>query len=146
MNSQQQNTWSHHLAALIIAVLFFSCTSPGQAQNAPPPTPADEQPEVLTRGPVHEAFAEPVSLQYQEGLVAPTQPPENIEEIPPADRPAGDQFVWVPGYWSWDGDRNNYIWVSACWRAVPPNMSWVPGYWNPLRQGRVVRQGADHPA
>ena len=31
----------------------------------------------------------------------------------------GAQFVWVPGYWSWDADRNGYIWVSACWRAAP---------------------------
>ena len=102
---------------------------PSQEQTAPPPTPAQEQPEVLTRGPVHEAFAEPVNLQVQAGLVAPTQPPANIEEIPPAERPPGRQFVWVPGYWSWDADRNNYIWVSACWRAAPPNMYWVPGYW-----------------
>ncbi|MCX5638116.1 MAG: YXWGXW repeat-containing protein, partial [Planctomycetota bacterium] len=87
--------------------------------NAPPPTPAQEQPEVLTRGPVHEAFAEPVNLQVQAGLVAPTQSPPNIEEIPPAEKPAGKQFVWVPGYWSWDGDRNNYIWVNGCWRVAP---------------------------
>jgi hypothetical protein len=101
----------------------------------PPPIPAQEQPEVLTRGPVHEAFAEPVNLQIQEGLVVPNQPPVNIEEIPPAERPKGNRYVWVPGYWSWDGDRNNYIWVSACWRAAPPKMSWVPGYWSQVTGG-----------
>jgi hypothetical protein len=99
------------------------------AQDQPPPTPAQEQPEVLTRGPVHEAFAEPVTLQAQAGLTVPNQPPANIEEVPPADRPQGDQFVWVPGYWSWDADRNDFIWVSACWRVCPPDMYWVPGYW-----------------
>ena len=59
----------------------------------------------------------------------------DIEEIPPAERPQGDQYVWVPGYWSWDGDRNNYIWVSGCWRAAPPHMSWVPGYWDQVPGG-----------
>ncbi len=105
------------------------------AAEQPPPTPAQEQPEVLTRGPVHEAFAEPVNLQVQAGLVAPQQPPAKIDEIPPDQRPQGDQFVWVPGYWSWDGDQNGYIWVSACWRAAPPNMSWVPGYWAQVPEG-----------
>jgi hypothetical protein len=89
----------------------------------------------LTRGPVHEAFAEPVNLKVQAGIVAPIQPPSNIEEIPPAQSPQGGQYVWVPGYWSWDRDRNGYIWVSACWRAAPPGMYWVPGYWAQMADG-----------
>jgi hypothetical protein len=101
----------------------------------PPPIPAQEQPEVLTRGPVHEAFAEPVILQNQAGLVVTKQPPANIEEVPPAERPEGDHYVWIPGYWSWDEDRNDFIWVSACWRAAPPNMTWVPGYWSQVSGG-----------
>jgi len=89
----------------------------------------------LTRGPVHEAFAEPVNLQVQGGVVAPKQPPPSIEETPPTERPAGEQFFWAPGYWAWDGERNNYIWVSGCWRAAPPKMSWVPGYWSQVAGG-----------
>ncbi len=107
----------------------------GEASEAPPPTLAQEQPEVLNRGPVHEAFAEPVDLQVQQGLVAPTQPPPNIVENPPAERPTGNQFVWVSGYWGWDGERNSYIWVSGCWRAAPPNRYWVPGYWAHVPEG-----------
>ena len=120
-----------------VLTMFALAAGPlyGGASEPPPPTPAQEQPEVLTRGPVHEAFAEPVNLQVQAGLVAPQQPPANIEEMPPAERPEGAQFVWVPGYWSWDGDRNAYIWVSACWRAAPPNMDWVPGYWAQVPEG-----------
>jgi len=105
------------------------------AADEPPPVPAQEQPEVLTSGPVHEAFAEPVNLQVQGGLVAPIEPPANIVEYPPAERPAGSQYVWVPGYWAWDNDRHDYIWVSACWRAVPPNRYWVPGYWSRAANG-----------
>ena len=104
-------------------------------QSLPPAMPAQEQPEVLSRGPVHEAFAEPVALQMQAGVIAPNPPPANIEEVPPAERPQGDQFVWIPGYWAWDADRNGYIWVSACWRMAPPNMSWMPGYWAQVSGG-----------
>jgi len=117
---------------------LLSLTLVGRAAAQQPPVPPQEQPpgsEVLTRGPVHEAFAEPVAIQAEAGLIAPTQPPPAIQERPPAERPQGDNYVWVPGYWSWDADRNDYIWVSACWRVAPPGMSWVPGYWNRVAGG-----------
>jgi hypothetical protein len=124
------------IAATILTMLaLMAGPLYGGAGDQPPPMPDQEQPEVLTRGPVHEAFAEPVNLQVQAGVVAPQEPPAKIDEMPPAERPAGDQFVWVPGYWSWDADRNGYIWVSACWRAAPPSMYWVPGYWSQVPEG-----------
>ncbi|MGA2500458.1 MAG: hypothetical protein ABSH20_22165, partial [Tepidisphaeraceae bacterium] len=92
MRSRIRNMWQHGVIASVLAVTVLAWTIPGQAQNAPA-LPAQEQPEVLTRGPVHEAFAEPVNLDFQAGVVAPVQPPANIAEIPPADRPAGDHFV-----------------------------------------------------
>lgn len=104
-------------------------TPPLQDAGTPPVLPAQEYPEVLSRGPVHEAFAAPIDLQIQQGFMAPNRPPPNIEEVPPAERPQGGQFAWIPGYWSWDADSTGYIWVSACWRVAPPRMSWVPGYW-----------------
>ena len=94
-----------------------------------PPVPSQEQPEVLTRGPVHEAFAQPMAAQNQPGVVVAGQPPANVTETPPAERPAGGTSIWVPGYWSWDSERSNFIWVSGCWRVAPPRMTWVPGYW-----------------
>src|SRR5512141_735640 len=111
------------------------------AGDEPPPIPDQEQPEVLTRGPVHEAFAEPVPLQVQAGLIVSNAPPANIEEVPPAERPQGNHFVWVPGYWSWDADRNDFIWVSACWRVGPPNTYWVPGYWAQVTNVQEVGRG-----
>ena len=113
----------------------FAQPSSPEVQDVPPATPSQEQPEVLSRGPVHEAFAEPVNTQQQAGLIAPDRPPPSIEEFPPEERPKGQQFVWIPGYWSWDGDRRSYIWVSACWRVAPPRMSWVPGYWSQVAGG-----------
>ena len=126
-------------AALMAASAAFGQDVPpppaGETPNQPPPTPDQELPEVLNRGPVHEAFAEPVNLQAQAGLVVPQPPPADIEEIPPNEKPQGNQYVWVPGYWSWDGDRHDFVWVSACWRIAPPDMVWVPGYWNPVTSG-----------
>ncbi len=123
------------LQAFVLTMSFVAGPLYGDVSEPPPPIPTEEQPEVLTRGPMNEAFAEPVELQVQAGLVVPTQPPDNIVENPPADKPAGSQFVWVPGYWAWDSERNSYLWVSGCWRAVPPNMYWVPGYWAKVPEG-----------
>ena len=121
------------MMTLVLAAGLFCGIVLGQQ---PPPIPAQEQPEVLTSGPVHEAFAEPVILQNQSGLLVTKEPPPNIEEIPPAERPTGDHYVWIPGYWSWDEEKNDFIWVSACWRTAPPNMTWVPGYWSQVSGGR----------
>ncbi len=37
--------------------------------------------------------------------------------------------MWIPGYWFWDEDRDDYVWVSGVWRRSPPDRRWVPGYW-----------------
>ena len=100
-----------------------------------PPVPGQEQPEVLTRGPVNEAFAQPVAMQNQSSDVVSTQPPTNIVETLPADRPSDSGCIWAPGYWSWDAERSNYIWVSGCWRVAPPKMTWMPGYWTRVPTG-----------
>jgi len=103
-----------------------------------PPVPGEELPpgsEVLTRGPVHEAFAKPVTIQHETGIEISQPPPENIREMPPAEKPVGASIVWVPGYWAWDAERNDFIWLSGCWRSAPPNMHWVPGYWRAVAGG-----------
>jgi hypothetical protein len=104
------------------------------AQPAAGSTTQDSMaPEVLTRGPLHEAFAEPVTYNPQPGLVAPRQPPAVVEEMPPDEQPQG--AVWIPGYWAWDDDRSDFLWVSGIWRVPPPNCSWVPGYWTQVAGG-----------
>jgi hypothetical protein len=85
--------------------------------------------EVLTRGPVHEAFAGVISFNPEPGIVVPKAPPAPIEEVPPDVKPEGENVAWVPGYWAWDDERNDFIWVSGVWRALPPGRQWVPGYW-----------------
>ena len=101
--------------------------------DGPPPPP--EGVVVLTRGPVHEAFAQPVILDEGAAFMISRRPPAPLDEIVPDQKPEGVHVLWIPGYWSWDGDRNDFIWVSGCWRAVPPNNSWVPGYWAQSARG-----------
>jgi len=106
-------------------VLFAQPAAP-----APPrPANAEEGMQVLTRGPVHEAFAETVTFDPEPGLVTPKAPPAAIEEVPPEQRLEGANVAWIPGYWGWDDERSDFLWVSGIWRALPPGRQWVPGYW-----------------
>ncbi len=91
--------------------------------------------EVLTRGPVHEAYATPLEFNPQPGLVIKKEPPPAIEEVPPDQRPDGDNVVWIPGYFAWDEDRGDFLWISGVWRNIPPGQTWVAGYWNKTDDG-----------
>ena len=104
---------------------------PGQAD-------VEEGVQVLTRGPVHEAFAETVTFDPEQGIVVPTAPPAAIEELPPDQKPEGANVAWIPGYWGWDDERSDFLWVSGIWRALPPGRQWVPGYWGKSGQGLSV--------
>lgn len=101
---------------------------------APPPPPLagasqEDGVEVMTRGPVHEAYAGPVARGEGAPVVVTKRPPDAIEELPPDSKPEGNNVAWISGYWSWDEDRKDFIWVSGVWRTVPVNQTWVPGYW-----------------
>ena len=85
--------------------------------------------EVLTRGPVHEAFAGTVTFNPEPGIIVDQAPPALIEEVPPEQRLEGDNVEWIPGYWAWDEDQNDFLWISGIWRNLPPGREWVPGYW-----------------
>jgi hypothetical protein len=89
--------------------------------------------EVLARGPVHEAFATPAS-EPRPTPVIPKKPPAPLEEMPPEERPEGE-VVWIAGYWAWDDERQDFLWVSGCWRIKPPGKEWVPGYWREVPGG-----------
>jgi hypothetical protein len=91
--------------------------------------------EVQTRGPVHEAYAEPEQARPVPTLVVPKEPPEMINELPPDEKPEGDNVVWIPGYWGWDVDQSDFIWVSGFWRMPPPNRDWVAGHWQAVDGG-----------
>ena len=110
-----------------------------QPQQAP--AAGQDGMEVLTRGPVHEAFAETITFDPEPGIVAPKAPPADIEEVPPLQKPAAANLAWIPGYWAWDDERNDFLWLSGIWRALPPGRQWVPGYWGPTQQGSQWTSG-----
>lgn len=118
------------LVGLVANISLSNATAASQDQAA-----AERGVQVLTRGPVHEAFAETVTFEPQPGVVAPKTPPADIEELPPDQKPEGDDVAWIPGYWAWDDERNDFLWVSGVWRALPPGRQWVPGYWGQTSQG-----------
>lgn len=123
---------------LMFGVVGFICQDLLFSQDLPVMTtsgqePAGETPEtprgveVQARGPIHEAFATPTA-EAKPTYGVPKRPPEPIEEMPPEEKPEGDA-VWIGGYWAWDDDRADYLWVSGCWRIKPEGKDWVPGYW-----------------
>ena len=121
-------TLSGAIAALVVAATL-SAPAPVRAQAAPAEA---EDVQVLTRGPVHEAFAEAVTFTPEPGVIVKTAPPAAVEELPPEQKPDGDNVTWIGGYWSWDDDQNDFLWISGIWRNLPPGRQWVPGYWNDL--------------
>src|SRR5687768_8220926 len=103
------------LAGMVLTVLSFLAAQTADDDTAPP-----EGVQVQARGPVHEAYAEATDAVVSPGTVATKQPPELIEEVPPEERPEGDNVTWIPGYWAWDEEEPGFLWVSGFWRAVPP--------------------------
>ena len=121
------------LAALLVALMGIGGSlALCQAQPSGEDVPGAE---VLTRGPVHEAFAGMVTFNPEPGVVITKAPPEVIEELPPEERPEGDNVTWIPGYWGWDDERSDFLWVSGTWRALPPGRAWIAGYWGQTSQG-----------
>jgi hypothetical protein len=129
--------WLPRVATIaLLATGIWQASGPAAAQElkvAPPPAGADIElegnAEVLTRGPVHEAFAEAYSQDAESPLEVIRQPPEPIEELPPDVMPEGEDVEWIPGYWGWDDERDDFIWISGVWRDIPPGQRWVPGSW-----------------
>jgi hypothetical protein len=106
-------------------VVALGGKAPTEEPDAAPPGGV----EVLARGPVHEAYAEPADLRPQASPVIAKQPPDPIDELPPDQKPDGRNVQWIPGYWAWDAERTDYLWVSGFWRDPPPDRQWVPGHW-----------------
>jgi hypothetical protein len=121
--------------SFVFSILLLGSLSVSQAQEELPPEIDSDGVQTLTRGPVHEAFASPTVADPKPGLVVPKPPPADIREQPPEYQPDGQNVQWFPGYWAWDEDRDDYIWISGAWRDPPPGKRWVPGYWAELNGG-----------
>lgn len=124
---------------MALATVAPSAVARGQAPSAPATgagaTAGGGAKVVMTRGPIHEAFAQPVHSGQVTPLVVPKKPPEPIEEVPPDVKPADEKAIWIGGYWAWNDDRKDFDWVSGVWRVPPPGERWVAGYWSEAAGG-----------
>jgi len=111
---------------LLLTAAFFG-TAPAEdfVDDVRPPDGVDIQ----LHGPIHEAFAQPCDLRPEPGLPVPKEPPPPIPEEPPAERPEGVNVEFIPGYWAWDAESNQFMWVTGTYRNVPTGRQWVPGNW-----------------
>jgi hypothetical protein len=122
-----------HVRYCVLALTTALLAVPSlRAQEAPAAAPGVE---VMARGPIHEAYAESVAGQPGEAPIVAKKPPEPIEEMPPDQKPDGDNVQWMPGYWAFDEAKNDYLWISGFWRTPPPNRQWVPGHWKEANGG-----------
>jgi hypothetical protein len=122
---------SRLIGPMIGGALLLAGISTGQES----PLAVPEGVEVMARGPVHEAYAAPTEARPQASPLVAKQPPAPIEELPPDQKPEGDNVQWIPGYWAWDQDQGDYVWVSGFWRTPPPGRQWVPGNWQQVEGG-----------
>jgi hypothetical protein len=147
----------------VVGVIGAAIVAPGQ-----PPSPELAAPEVavestapsgqfdavladgeatpLEQGPVHEAFAAPVGQfgavsEEQANTVLDKEPPAPVNELPPAEQPEGTNVQWIPGYWMWSIDRDDFVWVSGVWRDIPPGRQWTPGSWVQVEGGYAWSPG-----
>src|SRR5437762_1669587 len=116
-------SWRKFWVALGVTGLLTGAGIAGNGQDPvppPAPTPVETQPpaagddagiEVQARGPVHEAFAAPVVFDPKPGFVVPKEPPAPIPEVPPDQKPQGQNVQWISGYFAWDDDRTDFLWV-----------------------------------
>ena len=118
---------ARHATAAVSILLTMGILSARAADGGASP---DDGAEVLTRGPIHEAFAGTITFKPVEGMMVPQAAPALIEELPPDQRPEGENISWIPGYWAWDDEGTTFIWVSGIWRNLPPGRQWMPGYWS----------------
>jgi len=118
-------------AGLLGLAMIQPPVMPAQSTDPSPPSAA----EVQARGQIHEAYGEPTRLQAVEGILVDRGPPKPIQELPPENKPAGDHVSWVSGYWGWDDEAKNFLWVSGFWRVMPPDRTWVPGSWQRVGEG-----------
>jgi hypothetical protein len=95
----------------------------------------DDGVEAQARGPIHEAYANPVEGQPAPLPPITQEPPAPIEEVPADQKPQGDNIQWIPGYWGWDDSRNDFLWVSGFWRSPPPGRRWMAGSWHQAATG-----------
>lgn len=75
---------------------------------------------VMVRPPPPAPAPAPLPVEH----VIETAPPEVIVEATPLPRPG---FVWIAGYWGWEGHR--HLWYPGYWAPERPGYIWIGHRW-----------------
>lgn len=67
-----------------------------------------------------------VATPEPSSVVVKEAPPQVIVEVRPT-APATD-YVWIQGYWSWQGAR--WVWVAGHWEARRVGYIWIEPHYN----------------
>lgn len=89
--------------------------------------------------PIHEAFV-PRNRDLTPQQVINKPPPAPIAETPPPQ--PFPQTVWIPGYWFWMHEKQDFVWICGVWRLPPPDHAWLPGIWKEVQEGWTYACGA----
>jgi hypothetical protein len=85
-----------------------------------------ERETVYVQQPAQPVYVQPAPAPGY--VVVPAPPPPVIVE--PRPLPPSRSYIWVDGYWHWDGGR--YAWHRGYWTAPPRGYSrWVPPHYEP---------------
>src|SRR5262245_21843660 len=117
---------NHRFVLPVLTAGTFALTAFAQDKSGP---------EVLGRGPLHEAYAQPWQPNPAPNQAIGQKPPEPVPEEPPAEKPEGKNVQFIPGYWQFDTDKKDFVWISGFWREVPTGRRWVMGYWSDTAEG-----------
>lgn len=88
---------------------------------------------------IHEAFVQNYSEAIPLELIAATPPGARDEKPPLSKNPL---LKWIPGYWAWNRDKKDFVWICGTWRLPPPDRVWLKGYWTEVDNGWVWVRGA----
>ncbi len=133
MNRITLSCWGLGLLTILGLASLGTPQEPSSNQN---PVQVLQDPiEVQARGPVHEAFAQPFDIKPEPGELVPKEPPAPIPEDPPEERPSAENAKWIGGYWAWDAQKQDFLWVSGVYRVPPQGRTFVPGYWSQTANG-----------
>lgn len=88
---------------------------------------------------IHEAFVSRIADLTPQEIIA-KQPPTSKVETPPKQPNA--QTIWIPGYWSWAKEKQDFVWICGVWRLPPPDHFWLSGFWRFEQGGWTWVRGA----
>ncbi len=93
----------------------------------------------IVRAPVHEAYMQASGESDLLIRAISKAPPSPLNEKHPPK--CFEQTVWIPGYWMWIDERNDFIWITGNWRRPPQGRAWIPGFWKQYDSGWVRFSG-----